>query len=90
MLANRHEATAGGLGRGLTVVLLALLLVTGGWLARPFPAAQAEVREETSRSQLRSGAARNEAIQREMLATLKSIDARLARLEALAAGAAEE
>ena len=73
--------------RRLASGLAVAMLLAGGLLAGlawQNPPAQADVRRATPEQHFQSGAQRSEAVLREMAATLKSIDARLQRLEQLA------
>ena len=63
------------------LALTLLLIVTAGIALETIPSAEAEVRRPTPQHAFSSGAMRSEVVLKEIAATLRNIDARLARLE---------
>ncbi len=72
----------------VSVIVLAAFWI--GTLARQHPVANAEVRPGTPQQAFKSGATRSLVILREISVTLKTIDVRLKRIEAVAMSANEK
>ena len=71
-------------------ILLLIAVAVIGLAVAASDHATAEVRRNTSQQPFTSGAMRSELVLREIAATLKSIEARLARLETIALNAAQD
>ncbi|MGL4514584.1 MAG: hypothetical protein ACRCT8_15960 [Lacipirellulaceae bacterium] len=65
------------------LLALALSTLVLGWLAASGPVATAETRDAAASTSFTSGAMRSELLLREIATTLRSIDARLERVELL-------
>lgn len=84
----RHATRQGGAWLGWLALALGLVWSSdAGW--RTTPAARAEVRNETPTQMFKSGAQQSVVVLREISETLKRIEGRVERLEALAESASK-